>query len=584
MKFNLINSLKYRNDIDGLRAIAVLVVIFFHFGYLSNGYLGVDVFFVISGYLITGIIHNKILQNNFSVKDFYIRRAKRILPLVSFVTLVSLTLGFFFMLPDDLENLAQSVIATNFFNNNTLQILTTKNYWDVVNEFKPLMHTWSLAIEEQFYFFYPFIFILINKTRFLYKRTLLVVLIGLTLVSILLYLSSFEQYYKFYLLPFRFFELSLGGLVAIVSNTKVVKFKTPYVFIIILVSVMCFNFNFLNDDLLIILTVILTSLILLSDNHNNGVSKIILENKIIVFLGKISFSLYMWHQIVLAFYRYIFIQEIHIYNYIIIFIVTLLLSILSYFFIENYFRYKMKTNIVILSLLTVFLITNILSLDIYNKSGIVRDVEELDLTTDNRSSNIHSQYNDRIYNYDNDFISKDKIKILVLGNSFARDWANVLIESKYFEQIEISYIYDPSNHPNITNRSNQADFIFISSINKPLFDKFLITNPNVWCVGTKNFGINMGVFYNYSGSNYCLQKTPIKSNHLKTNTLQKKQWGSDHYIDLIEALIDENMKMPVFTPDCKFISHDSRHLTQSGAKYVASIIKNQLTFLDFAND
>ena len=584
MKFNLIASLKYRNDIDGLRAIAVLVVIFFHFGYLSNGYLGVDVFFVISGYLITGIIHNKILQNNFSVKDFYIRRAKRILPLVSFVTLVSLNLGFFFMLPDDLENLAQSVIATNFFNNNTLHILTTKNYWDVVNEFKPLMHTWSLAIEEQFYFIYPFIFILINKTRFLYKRTLLLVLIGLTLVSILLYFSSFEQYHKFYLLPFRFFELSIGGLVAILSNTKVVKFKTPYIFIIILVSIMCFNFNFLNNDLLIILTVILTSLILISDNHNNGISKILLENKIIVFLGKISFSLYMWHQIVLAFYRYIFIQDIHIYNYIIIFIVTLLLSILSYFFIENYFRYKMKTNIVILSLLTVFLITNIFSLHIYNKSGIVRDVAELNLKASDNLKNIHSQYNDRIYNYDQDFTSNGKIKILVLGNSFARDWANVLIESKYFEQIEISYIYDPLNHPNIINRSNQADFIFISSIDKPLFDKFLITNPNVWCVGTKNFGINMGAFYNYSGSNYCLQRTAIKPKHIKTNNLQKKQWGSDNYIDLIEALIDENKKMPVFTTDCKFISHDTRHLTKPGAIYISSIIENQLNFLDLAND
>ena len=108
----------YKPEIDGLRAFSVLAVIIFHFGFNKNGYLGVDVFFVISGFLITGNIYNKILNDNFSILDFYIRRTKRIIPLVSFICLVSLVLGLFFMLPDDLENLAQSIIATNFFNNN----------------------------------------------------------------------------------------------------------------------------------------------------------------------------------------------------------------------------------------------------------------------------------------------------------------------------------------------------------------------------------------------------------------------------------------------------------------------------------
>ena len=126
---------KYRIEIDGLRAIAVISVVIFHFGYAPNGFLGVDVFFVISGYLITNIIYNKVLINDFSLVDFFTRRIKRIIPLVSFISLVSLVLGLIFMLPDDLENLAQSIIATNLFNNNTLQVVTTKNYWDVVNEF-----------------------------------------------------------------------------------------------------------------------------------------------------------------------------------------------------------------------------------------------------------------------------------------------------------------------------------------------------------------------------------------------------------------------------------------------------------------
>lgn len=146
---------KYRHDIDGLRAIAVLAVIFFHFGVLPAGYLGVDVFFVISGFLITGIVVNQIDAGKFTILGFYLRRTRRIIPLSLFVGMVALFVGMLCMLPDDLENLSQSVIATNLFGNNVLQAVTTKNYWDVVNEFKPLMHTWSLGVEEQYYLFYP---------------------------------------------------------------------------------------------------------------------------------------------------------------------------------------------------------------------------------------------------------------------------------------------------------------------------------------------------------------------------------------------------------------------------------------------
>ena len=185
MNIELKATTKYRKDIDGLRAIAILPVIFFHIGTLPSGYLGVDVFFVISGYLITGILYNSILSGNYSVVDFYLRRIRRILPLTLFVTFVALLVGTFIMLPDDLENLSQSVIATNLFSNNILQAITTRDYWDVVNEYKPLMHTWSLAIEEQYYFLYPFLFYLFKRIS---GASVILILACLTACSLWLFM------------------------------------------------------------------------------------------------------------------------------------------------------------------------------------------------------------------------------------------------------------------------------------------------------------------------------------------------------------------------------------------------------------
>ena len=155
----------YRKDIDGLRAIAIIPVILFHLGYLANGYLGVDVFFVISGYLITGLVYNEVEENKFSILKFYERRIRRIFPLVLFTTAIAFILGLIFMLPDDLENLCQSVFASNFSANNILMKITSADYWAVKNDYKPLMHTWSLGIEEQFYMLYPLIFFFLKGDK-----------------------------------------------------------------------------------------------------------------------------------------------------------------------------------------------------------------------------------------------------------------------------------------------------------------------------------------------------------------------------------------------------------------------------------
>lgn len=573
MKYINVNN--YRNDIDGLRAIAVLAVIVFHFGFMPNGYLGVDVFFVISGYLITGIIFNELNENRFSIVNFYLRRTRRIIPLALFITIVSLAIGVATMLPDDLENLSQSVIATNLFSNNILLAITTKNYWDVVNEYKPLMHTWSLGIEEQYYLFYPLLFLLLGKK---YRTWLLPLLFTLTIISLVLYILPYSDYQKFYLIPFRFYELSVGGIAAIYLNNKLFVHKYSSLLIISLLFILFFDLSFiLSQKILLPITVLLTLGIIASSNDESRLSSFILKNKTIVFIGLISFSLYMWHQVLLSYTKYFIIQKLETPHLIIILILTVLLSILSYKFIEQPFRNKTKINTktLLLTLSIAFFAINSIAFYIYFKGGILKDVPELSITKNQATRNIHKKYNSRIHAYDKNFNSTDKLKILVIGASFARDWSNVLLESKYKNNLDISYIAYPFEHKELTSRTLEADVIFYSTTKKINIKKLKIDESKLFVIGTKNFGTSSGIFYNYHGSDYFKQRTSMENGYFENNKKMSEIWG-DKYIDYIAKVINKDKTVPVFTPDNKFISQDCRHLTKAGALYFSQLFESEL--------
>ncbi len=573
---NFVEKRRYRRDIDGLRAIAVVAVIIFHFGGLPNGYLGVDIFFVISGYLITDIINRELNENRFSIVNFYIRRTRRILPLTLFIVFVSLSIGVFVMLPDDLENLAQSVVATNLFSNNILQSITTKNYWDVVNEYKPLMHTWSLGVEEQYYIIYPLLLLLIGRHH---KKLLLPTLIILTIVSFFLYFLSFEKYVIFYHLPFRFFELALGGIAALYLKNKVIVHNYSAFFVIGLILILCLNLNFLPSQYTLLITVMLTLGIIVTANDKNKISSFILQNKASVSIGLISFSLYMWHQVILSYARYFVVKELEILHLSVIFFLTVLLSWITYYLIENPFRNKniIRTGFLFSVVGILFTITTLPSLYIYWKGGVIRDIPELGIIETNAMRNVHANYNHRIYEYDKPFSDRqNKIKVLIIGNSFARDWANVLLQSKYNGDIDLSYVYNPINQPDFKTRIESSDIIFYSTASRQLVKTLDINESKLFVVGTKNFGKNSGYFYNYSGSDYFAQRTFMEDGYLKDNDKLKREWG-DRYFDLIGKIIDGNNTVPVFTPNNMFISQDCRHFTKAGAQYFASLFENELS-------
>ncbi len=578
------HSIRYRKDIDGLRAIAVLAVLFFHLGYLPNGYLGVDVFFAISGFLITKIVYTEALENRFSIRTFYLRRIRRIIPLVLTITFVALLLGLLVMLPNDLENLSQSAFATNVFANNILLLISSMNYWDIVNDYKPLMHTWSLGIEEQFYLIYPLLFLFLNGKK---ARWALPVLLVLTLVSLLLFTTSTNESSRFCLIQYRFFELSIGGIGAIIFQKKPIKSSFKLLLLPIVLLILFVDFKF-SGSLKIVLIVLATTGLLISEKHPNTFETFLLENKLMVGIGKISFSLYMWHQLVLAFTRYYFIQHFDVLTSVWTILLIIVLSIVTYYAVEQPFRDKAKirTNVLFYLLGPAFLISTCLSLYLYKIQGIVRDVPELELyKSKSYSGNIYMCYNEHVRQLNQMFSDNDKIKVLVIGNSFARDWANILLESKFGKRIELSYVEKMDECRDVNLKLTKADYLFFSVIDREAFkalsDKYPIDTSKCWYVGTKNFGSNNGIFYSNRGSrNYRFQRTSIDPWFVTLNDTLKRQWGYK-YIDLIGMNMNVEGKVPVFTPHCQFISQDGRHLTHAGAVYFAENLDFDRIFQKF---
>ena len=210
--------LKYRPDIDGLRAIAVLGVVFYHAGLgFPGGYVGVDVFFVISGYLITSLIRKELQSGDFCMLNFWERRARRILPALSMLVVAVLLAGWFLMLPADYEALGKQTIALVFFCSN-IKFWMESGYFDSIASEKPLLHTWSLSLEEQFYIVIPILLGLLFKFR--RSGWVVPVLGGICLTSFALSISWVEHQREaaFYLLPARAWELGLGSLVAFLGG------------------------------------------------------------------------------------------------------------------------------------------------------------------------------------------------------------------------------------------------------------------------------------------------------------------------------------------------------------------------------
>ena len=475
-------KLNYRPEIDGLRAIAVLSVVFYHAKFsfmgenlISGGFLGVDIFFVISGYLITKLIFIELkLTNSFSFLRFYQRRARRILPALFFITIITVILGYAVLLPYSFKELSQSIIyQLGFISNFYFWSYYHFGYMSDNALLLPFLHTWSLSVEEQFYLIVPIILFLIFKL--LKKYLIFLIFIGfifsLTLAS---YFAPIFKSLTFYMLPFRGWELLAGSLIAyyevfnlknkfILKSLLIKNFLTLVSLLIIIFYIFFFNSSFSHPSFYSSFLILSVCMIILLSDKDVYVTKI-LSSKILIGIGLISYSLYLWHYPLFSFARHIYgssFEQMTLVKISII-LLSILLSVFTFYFIEKKFRnpdfkFSKVRNILIAASIAI-LIPNWL---VIKNNGLEN---RLNLSKFQKKIMDIDAYSLSNFEPNKDFIKNNNNEnVLIIGNSHGYDFYKSLTSNKKLkEKFNIQFFFAQTHclEEIITKNDNSCERTF----------------------------------------------------------------------------------------------------------------------------
>ncbi|MGB3624610.1 MAG: acyltransferase family protein, partial [Henriciella sp.] len=346
------HTLDYRPDIDGLRAVAILAVLVFHLGFasLEGGFLGVDVFFVISGFLITAIIEKRDERKTFTFKDFYFGRVRRLFPAMLATVIATLIAAVAIMTPDDLMRFTNSGLGAVLSVSNFV-FYAEAGYWDTASELKPLLHTWSLGVEEQFYLCWPALLLLIFR---MFRRAAWLAMLLITVAGIVLseWMIRVDPSAAFYLFPFRVFEFSMGALVLYLSRSGLWKTLgslngvRDFVFVLGLIVTLG-SIWLLGGETpfpgLNALPVVMGAGAMILASAGEGkrvVAPLLLSNPVAVWIGRVSYSMYLVHWPIIALYRYQTGSELILIEQAGLAAATLFATLLLHYGVERRFRYR----------------------------------------------------------------------------------------------------------------------------------------------------------------------------------------------------------------------------------------------------
>ena len=299
-------SLTYRPDIDVLRAVAVLSIVFFHLQFESfpGGFVGVDIFFVISGYLITRIILDA--NHSFSLIWFYERRVRRILPALSLVVLATLIAGYLIMLPIDMKRLSESIFSVSTYSSN-IYFWMTSGYFGASAHSKPLLHTWSLSVEEQFYVVFP-LAVYIWRRFFAEGLAKFLAVVALISLALSIFFPNYDRGDSFFLVHYRIWELLCGSILASLNSLPPRQSTTRTLSaalgcVLLITPVVLYNSETPFPGLTAVVPCLGTMLVIYARVRNEDSFGFVFNNRALVYVGKLSYSLYLWHWPVIVFTR-----------------------------------------------------------------------------------------------------------------------------------------------------------------------------------------------------------------------------------------------------------------------------------------
>ena len=642
-------KITYRPEIDGLRAIAVGAVILYHaqitiFGsqFSKGGFIGVDIFFVISGYLITSIILKELVTTgSFSFKHFYERRIRRILPALLFVMLVSLPFAWMYLLPSNLIDFSKSILFSLGFSSNFYFHYSGQVYGATDGLLKPFLHTWSLSVEEQFYILFPIVLLITFK--FIRKYLIYVLIIGF-IISLGLAEWTSRNYpsASFYFLHARIWELIAGSILAYFeiikghrSKNQLLNLILPTIGLLLIgYSIIFFDDNIFHPSFYTLFPIIGVCLIIWFSNKDELITKI-LSTKLFVGVGLISYSLYLWHYPIFAFARTTHVFKDNFIKELSAGLIILFLSILTYYLFERPARNKKNKFKVILSIITISIsVLIIFNFTTIKKNGYKNRFYFSKFYSLDRLSYVKESKNFEIdYNYDN---YDNRKNVLIVGNSHAEDVLNILSKTNLKNKIyfnltspkvrkddynyQISYLhdyfvekkaiidfYDGNFFDHLEKQYENSDLIIFSTqyqsndlkildnlIKKIKKDKKkIIIFDNALEQTTNRF--NRLDYYIYKHKKFP-EKNTLKNIEEKMFKDLKNKKDINKKINLIAKRNNiflvkrekifcnfEEKRCPSVTEEGYKIYYDYGHITDKGADFFARIIEKDELFLNYLN-